>query len=164
MRESHPQLFNILFSNRSAIEKSLPHEVHKHIMVLQELNLAVKALFPAQLQPWCRVANYRQNVLVLETASAAWMMRLRYEQSHLLSALRAQILPSLASIDIKINPTLMTTGNNALQGKVKILQCTAPAPLRLLSQESARELRILAQRSPEQLRHILEKLAALARD
>lgn len=163
MRDSRPQLLDVLFDNTFATEKNTLYKVQQRAIALQKLNHAIQGLLPAQLQPWCRVANYRQSILVLETANASWMMRLRYEQPNLLSALRAQILPSLSSIDIKINPALMAKGSNVVKESAKIpLQTEKTAPLRHLSQESAEELKRLASRSPEKLRNILEKLASLA--
>ncbi|MFL4557346.1 DUF721 domain-containing protein [Yersinia kristensenii] len=163
MRESRPQLLDILFDDAIAAENGPLHNVQQRATALLKLNRAVKGLLPSQLQPWCRVANYRQSVLVLETANASWLMRLRYEQPALLSALRAQILPSLSSIDIRINPSLMAKGHNITQDAVKSSQNPEKSPpLRHLSLESAKELRELARRSPEKLRTILERLAALA--
>lgn len=104
MRDSRPQLLDVLFDDASAGSKGPLHNVQQRAVALLKLNRAVKGLLPAPLHPWCRVANFRQGILVLETANASWMMRLRYEQPALLSALRAQILPSLSSIDIRINP------------------------------------------------------------
>ncbi|WP_174634538.1 DUF721 domain-containing protein [Yersinia thracica] len=163
MRESRPQLLDILFDDAIAAENGSLHNVQQRATALVKLNRAVKGLLPSQLQPWCRVANYRQSVLVLETANASWLMRLRYEQPALLSALRAQILPSLSSIDIRINPSLMAKGHNIMQDAAKSSQNPEKSPpLRHLSLESAKELRGLASRSPEKLRTILERLAALA--
>jgi hypothetical protein len=163
MRDSRPQLLDILFDDASAAEKGPLHNVQQRAVALLKLNRAVRGLLPAQLHPWCRVANFRQGVLVLETANASWMMRLRYEQPSLLSALRAQILPSLSSIDIRINPALMAKGNNQVQNAAQTAENAQPsAPLRHLSQESADALRGLAARSPEKLRKILERLASLA--
>ncbi|OVZ95963.1 DUF721 domain-containing protein [Yersinia sp. 2105 StPb PI] len=163
MRESRPQLLDVLFDDAIAAENGPLHNVQQRATALLKLNRAVKGLLPSQLQPWCRVANYRQSVLVLETASASWLMRLRYEQPALLSALRAQILPSLSSIDIRINPSLMAKGHNITQDIAKSTQNSEKSPpLRHLSLESAKELRGLASRSPEKLRTILERLAALA--
>ncbi|ELI7920975.1 DUF721 domain-containing protein [Yersinia enterocolitica] len=163
MRESRPQLLDVLFDDAIAAENGPLHNVQQRATALLKLNRAVKGLLPSQLQPWCRVANYRQSVLVLETANASWLMRLRYEQPALLSALRAQILPSLSSIDIRINPSLMASGHNHVQNAVKSSQDPEKSPpLRQLSLESAKELRGLASRSPEKLRTILERLAALA--
>ena len=107
MRDSRPQLLDVLFDDASAGSKGPLHNVQQRAVALLKLNRAVKGLLPAPLHPRCRVANFRQGILVLETANASWMMRLRYEQPALLSALRAQILPSLSSIDIRINPALM---------------------------------------------------------
>ncbi|CAL10788.1 DUF721 domain-containing protein [Yersinia enterocolitica] len=163
MRESRPQLLDVLFDDAIAAENGPLHNVQQRATALLKLNRAVKGLLPSQLQPWCRVANYRQSVLVLETANASWLMRLRYEQPALLSALRAQILPSLSSIDIRINPSLMASGHNMTQNAEKSSGNTEKSPpLRQLSLESAKELRGLASRSPEKLRTILERLAALA--
>ncbi|KFK92653.1 MULTISPECIES: DUF721 domain-containing protein [unclassified Serratia (in: enterobacteria)] len=163
MRDSRPQLLDVLFDDATAAEKGPLHNVQQRALALLKLNRAVRGLLPAQLHPWCRVANFRQGVLVLETANASWMMRLRYEQPNLLSALRAQILPSLSSIDIRINPALMAKGNSQVQNAAKTTENEQPsAPLRHLSQESADELRGLAARSPEKLRKVLERLASLA--
>lgn len=163
MRENRPQLLDVLFDDAVAAENGPLHNVQQRATALLKLNRAVKGLLPSQLQPWCRVANYRQSVLVLETANASWLMRLRYEQPALLSALRAQILPSLSSIDIRINPSLMAKGHNLTQDAVKSSENLGKSPpLRHLSLESAKELRGLASRSPERLRTILERLAALA--
>ncbi|MBS0055044.1 DUF721 domain-containing protein [Yersinia sp. Marseille-Q3913] len=163
MRENRPQLLDVLFDDAVAAENGPLHNVQQRATALLKLNRAVKGLLPSQLQPWCRVANYRQSVLVLETANASWLMRLRYEQPALLSALRAQILPSLSSIDIRINPSLMAKGHNMTQDAVKSSENLGKSPpLRHLSLESAKELRGLASRSPEKLRIILERLAALA--
>ncbi|WP_337261148.1 MULTISPECIES: DUF721 domain-containing protein [unclassified Serratia (in: enterobacteria)] len=163
MRDSRPQLLDVLFDDALTTEKGPLHNVQQRALALLKLNRAVRGLLPAQLHPWCRVANFRQGVLVLETANASWMMRLRYEQPSLLSALRAQILPSLSSIDIRINPALMAKGSSQVQDVVKTTEnARTTAPLRHLSQESADELRGLAARSPEKLRKILERLASLA--
>ena len=115
MRDSRPQLLDVLFDDASAGSKGPLHNVQQRAVALLKLNRAVKGLLPAPLHPWCRVANFRQGILVLETANASWMMRLRYEQPALLSALRAQILPSLSSIDIRINPALMAKGSHQVQ-------------------------------------------------
>lgn len=163
MRDSRPQLLDVLFDDALTAEQGPLHNVQQRAVALLKLNRAVRGLLPAQLHPWCRVANFRQGVLVLETANASWMMRLRYEQPSLLSALRAQILPSLSSIDIRINPALMAKGDRQVQSGVKTTEnAQAGAPLRHLSQESANELRRLAARSPEKLRKTLERLASLA--
>ena len=159
MPDRRPQLLDVLFDDASAGGKSPLQSVQQRATALLKLNRAVKGLLPVQLHPWCRVANYRQGILVLETANASWMMRLRYEQSNLLSALRAQILPSLSAIDIRINPSLMAKAEAAAQ---KPQNAETSEVYRQLSPQSADALRGVADRSPEKLKKALERLAALA--
>ncbi|PWC16870.1 DUF721 domain-containing protein [Brenneria corticis] len=164
MRDSRPQSLESLFDSASGAGTGPLRDVQQRAIALLKLNRAVRGLLPAQLHPWCRVANYRHGLLVLETANANWLMRLRYEQPALLSALRAQILPSLASIDIRINPALAAKGHEI----VKKSAIGTPdkeeeaKPFRQLSEQSAEILRGLAGQSPEKLRRILERLASLA--
>ncbi|NMP27760.1 DUF721 domain-containing protein [Rahnella sp. SAP-1] len=163
MRNSRPQLLDILFDDATAAGQSPLRVVQQRAAALLKLNRAVKGLLPPPMQPWCRVGNYRQGVLVLEIANASWMMRLRYEQPALLSALRAQILPSLSSIDIRINPSLMVKTENLSQDNEKTGGSKGPLPpVRQISKQSADELRLLASRSPEKLRKALERLAEMA--
>lgn len=164
MRDSRPQSLESLFDNVSRGNKGPLHDVQQRAIALLKLNRAVKGLLPSQLHPWCRVANYRQGHLILETANASWLMRLRYKQSSLLSALRAQILPSLASIDIRINPALTAKGDETVSGKDNLHaeNKNSDTPPRQLSEQSAETLRHLASHSPEKLRKILERLASLA--
>ena len=126
MRDSRPQLLDVLFDDASAGSKGTLQNVQQRAVALLKLNRAVKACCPLPCIPGA-VANFRQGILVLETANASWMMRLRYEQPALLSALRAQILPSLSSIDIRINPALMAKGSNQVQNAEKRLKTRANA-------------------------------------
>lgn len=160
MRDSRPQSIEKLFDETQS-SGSL-QQIQQRAMALNKLNKAVRALLPSQLHPWVRVANYRQGILVLEVANASWMMRLRYEQPALLSALRAQIIPSLTAIDISINPSLAGKAarveqENRTPGSSgqKNMGCQ-------LSSDSAAALRSVAERSPEKLKKILERLASLA--
>ncbi|WP_380182006.1 DUF721 domain-containing protein [Kalamiella sp. sgz302252] len=159
MRDSRPQSIESFFE--AAEGQSMLQSIQQRAIALNKLNRAVQGVIPAQLHPWCRVANFRQGILVLETANASWMMRLRYEQSSLLSALRAQILPSLTSIDIRINPTLAAKAQENAQESSNRQQ-KEQGPGRQLSEQSAEILRGVASRSPEKLKKTLERLALLA--
>ncbi|ROR05157.1 DUF721 domain-containing protein [Erwinia sp. JUb26] len=160
MRDSRPQSIESYFDQ--AQDKSMLQNIQQRAIALNKLNRAVQGVIPAQLHPWCRVANFRQGILVIETANASWLMRLRYEQSSLLSALRAQILPSLTSIDIRINPSLAVKGHESVQeSSIQKLKAEQP-PIRQLSEHSAEILRSVANQSPEKLKKILERLASLA--
>ncbi|XBS70535.1 DciA family protein [Acerihabitans sp. KWT182] len=167
MRDSRPQSIDILLGSLTTPERSSLRHIQQRAEALLKLNRAVAGILPAPLKPWCRVANFRQGILILETANASWMMRLRYEQSSLLSALRAQILPSLSSIDIRINPTLATKGHQIIQNQGKPLSPGGgqfEGKKRKLSPQSGETIRHLAARSPEKLKEMLERLAKLAGD
>ena len=57
MRDSRPQLLDVLFDDASAGSKGPLHNVQQRAVALLKLNRAVKGLLPAPLHPWCRVAN-----------------------------------------------------------------------------------------------------------
>ncbi len=160
MRDSRPQSLDNLFDDAGT--QSVLQNVQQRATALLRLNRAVRGILPAQLHPWCRVANFRQGILVLETANASWLMRLRYEQATLLSALRAQILPSLTSIDIRINPSLAAIGQDSVQESSTQTSGGHFEVNRELSEQSAEALREVAKRSPEKLRAAIERLASLA--
>ncbi len=160
MRDSRPQSLENLFDDVG--QESMLQNVQQRAVALLRLNRAVKGILPAPLHPWCRVANFRQGILVLETANASWLMRLRYEQATLLSALRAQILPSLTSIDIRINPLLAVKGQEIVQQNTTQTGTEKYEVNRQLSEQSAEALREVAKRSPEKLRATIERLASLA--
>lgn len=131
--------------------------VQQKIIQLRQLNQALQPLLPPPLRRCCRVANYRQGILVIETANASWLLRLRYEQMHLLSALRQHILPALATLEFRINPNFATSGHPAPNRHLK-----SPMACKAISADSAQQLYLLAQRASPNLRAVLLKLAALA--
>ncbi|MDR0805703.1 MAG: DciA family protein [Enterobacteriaceae bacterium] len=159
MRDSRPLLLDTLFD-----DANLLRDIQQRAIALIKLNKAVKALLPKQMHGLCRVANYRQGILVLEVANASWLTRLRYEQQMLLSTLRSEILPSLVSINIKINPKLSTNGQTAedLVHRYTAAHQNEEMPVRQLSEQSAQRIKELAERSSGKLREKLERLAALA--
>jgi hypothetical protein len=155
MRDSRPQLLDNIFDDTSMLRN-----VQQRAVALIKLNKAVKSLLPKQIQPHCRVANYRNGILILETNNANWLMGLRYEQSKLLSTLRADILPGLVAVDIKVNPSWQTH-QSQIEKSSPIDEQQQP-PARKISAETAIHLKELAERSPERLRQKLERLAELA--
>lgn len=160
MRDSRPQALDSLFDESS--KESMLQNIQQRAVALLRLNRAVQGILPAPLHPWCRVANFRQGILVIETANANWLMRLRYEQPALLSALRAQILPSLTSIDIRINPSLAGKRLETVQESNTQTNNGKYTVNRQLSEQSADTLLEVAKRSPEKLKKAIERLASLA--
>ncbi|MCW2255500.1 hypothetical protein M2263_001591 [Providencia alcalifaciens] len=162
MRDSHPQaLFDVL--EESLAKTSSPLQtIQRNAKAINKLNQAVKGLLPTEVKPMCRVANYRNSILVIEVANASWMTRLNYEKLNLLSALRSSILPSLSSIDIRINPVLMRkkVENSSLSNQT-VKNGQVPNG-RKISTETAKHLLHLAKNSSKGLKERLERLAALA--
>jgi hypothetical protein len=138
--------------------KSIPLliTVQQKIIQLCQLNQVLQTLLPTPLPRWCRATHYRQGILVIETANASWLLRLRYEQVRLLSALRQQSLPALAAIEWVINPDFETSGHSAPSRHIKGAMTCKP-----ISLQSAQQLYLLAQRASPNLRTVLLKLAAL---
>ncbi|OZI15369.1 hypothetical protein CE195_02125 [Sodalis-like symbiont of Philaenus spumarius] len=164
MRYSRPHPIDSLFSDAAETGRVSLSKIQQRAILLLKLTRAVNALLPTPLRPWCHVANVRQGVLVLETANASWKMRLRYEQPQLLSALRAQILPSLSSIDIRIHPGLARNQELNKQNNESGRQLDRPLGKkpRRLSVQSAASIRHVAARSEGKLKNTLERLAELA--
>ncbi|EEG85406.1 MULTISPECIES: DUF721 domain-containing protein [Proteus] len=160
MRDSYPQSLEKIFIELEGSNKSTLQLIQQRATILLKLNRAVMALLPVPLRDKCRVANYRNAILIIEVANASWLTRLRYETPSLLSALRQEILPSLSSIDIKINPSLGIKQEK--RSLISSLKEQAPIKRRHLSLESAQSLKYLAEKSPKKLREKLERLAALA--
>lgn len=160
MRDSYPQSLENILKELDGANKNTLQLIQQRATILLKLNRAVMALLPAPLQDKCRVANYRNAILIIEVTNASWLTRLRYEIPTLLSALRREILPSLSSIDIKINPSL--SRKEEKRSLISSLKEQEPIKRRHLSLESAQSLKGLAEKSPKKLREKLERLAALA--
>jgi len=103
----------------------------------------------------CRVANYRNGILVIEVGSAAWRQRLQLLRSLLLTEMRAQ-LPQLASLEVVQNPAIAKARADAL------VPGNSPPQTKKLSQATASHLEALADKAPPGLREKLRRLAALA--
>ena len=162
MRDSHPQaLFDVLEESLAKTSNTL-QTIQRNAKAILKLNRVVKSLLPAEIKPMCRVANYRNNIMVIEVANASWMTRLNYERTNLLSALRSSILPSLSSIDIRINPDLIRKSKqNSSLNKQSVNQ-KENRNQRQISTQTAEQLLRLAEKSPKGLKERFERLAALA--
>jgi hypothetical protein len=125
----------------------IQHKAHQ----LQVINqLLTDELLPGSAQ-YCRVANLRRGILVLEVASGAWLTRLQSMRINLLNQLRAQALPALISIEIKVNPQLF------------IIEQPPKPNQRKISAQTAEHLTALAEQAPPKLAETLLRLAKLAR-
>ncbi|WP_232313480.1 DUF721 domain-containing protein [Enterovibrio coralii] len=100
MRDHRPQ------AALDLLEKGLAGQVRQRAYALSQLNEQVKALLPPQSAKHCRVANFRDGILILECGSSSWANRLNFDRHVLMSSLRQGTLPSLMTIEIKVNPEL----------------------------------------------------------
>lgn len=151
MRDHRPQ------AALDLLENSLSGQIRQRAMALSQLNQQVQALLPPQSAAQCRVANYRDGILILECGSSSWATRLNYDRQTLLSALRRGPLPSLMTIEIKVNPALA-------KAQAEEKEEVAPRPARHLSSTAAQYLEAIAQGAPDSVKKRLEAIAALAKD
>lgn len=147
MRDSRPQL-------NSELIYSLSDNIRTKANLLFSLNQEVHRILP-QSKNICRVANYRNGILVLECASAAWVTRLNYDRQYLLSSLRQTQLSALTTIEIKVNPELAA----ATREQHKPIAATGAS----LSTQAAAGLINLASFTPEKIATRLRKIAKLAK-
>ncbi|MFT5451432.1 MAG: hypothetical protein ACI9N9_000916 [Enterobacterales bacterium] len=71
---------------------------------INRLSQTLKKVIKRPLLDHCRVAHWRDNVLVLAVDSSVWANRLRFEKLNLLSQLRQNGFPGTTSIDVIIQP------------------------------------------------------------
>ncbi|WKE66092.1 DciA family protein [Gallaecimonas kandeliae] len=119
---------------------------------LNALQQHYQELVQGPLGQHSRVANLRGGVLVIEVSSGAWLSQLRLQRSLLLSQMR-QIVPSLTSLDVRINPGLVKSRQQVVN---------KPRNQRRISANTAKELEALAERTGGKLSESLKKLAALS--
>ena len=149
MRDNEPKVLTSLLSQGALLSK-----IKERTVALSQLTKVIDELLPTPLNQHYRVANYRQSVLILEVSSANWLTRIKYEQSNLISGIREKILPSLSSIQYKINPTIATNYSqsvNLSDNNVKIEN--------VLSKQTAIYLNVVAEKAPNKLKKQLIKLA-----
>ncbi|WP_231914649.1 DUF721 domain-containing protein [Candidatus Mikella endobia] len=141
-------------------------QIQQRGIMLLNLNHIVKKLLPVPLRFWCRVANIHQSVMVLEIANASWKLRFLYEQHQLLYSLKNNIIPSLSSINIKINPDMDKKKElNSIKNKKRncIITNTFLEKKRRLSVKSATYISNVALTlSKGKLKNTLERLVQLS--
>ncbi|MCO6552548.1 MAG: DUF721 domain-containing protein [Gilliamella sp.] len=149
MRYNEPQMLTSILTQASSLSK-----IQDRTNALCSLAKVVYDLLPSPLNQQCRVANYRQGVLILEVSSACWLTRLKYEQSNLISEIRKNILPSLSSIQYQINPDISVRWSQSNYQSDKSSLASS-----VMTQKSAMFLSALAENAPDKLKKQLIKLA-----
>ncbi|GAB3523272.1 hypothetical protein BIT28_16845 [Photobacterium proteolyticum] len=147
MRDHRPR------TTASLLDDSQIGNIQQRAIALSKLDKAVKQHLDCS--DHCRVSNYRQGTLIIETASASWSMRLNYERNNLIRKLREQLLPQLASIEVKVNPALAAVERKQEDKAPDIVQ-------KPISPLAAQYLLTTAKNAPDKVKKKLERLAALA--
>ncbi|WP_305406167.1 DUF721 domain-containing protein [Photobacterium leiognathi] len=147
MRDHRPQ------TTGDILEETGLNNIQQRAMALSQLNKAVKQHVNGAEH--CRVSNYRQGILIIETASAAWSMRLNYERHQLIMKLREKLLPKLQDIEIKVNPALAAIQEQKQNKTPDIMQ-------KPISDVAAQHLLATAATAPDKVKKRLERLAQLA--
>lgn len=127
--------------------------IQQRALALSQLDKIVKTHL--HCAEHCRVSNYRQGTLIIETASAAWSMRLNYERQQLIFKLREKSLPKLQDIEIKVNPALAAMTISKQNKIPDIIQ-------KPITDVAAQHLLATAANAPEKVKRRLERLAKLA--
>ncbi|WP_392560956.1 DciA family protein [Orbus sturtevantii] len=146
MRNSEPQSVNSLLNVNTFLT------IQEKSRTLYALNNLISKLLPESLSQECRVANYRQGILIVTVSSAGWLTRLRYEQEKLRSFLRQNGLSGLTSIQFKVDPNLN-------RNKCILHSKDSDLNKRQITQQSAELLMSLAQNCSQKLKSNLIKLA-----
>lgn len=71
---------------------------------LTRLERAVLQSLPAELAAHCKVANLKNETLVLATSSPVWAGRLRFVAPDLIKQLKCQFSLEIRSVELKIQP------------------------------------------------------------
>ena len=73
---------------------------------LIELDKLLKTVLPEEMVPHCRVMNYQNQVLTIETDSGAWATTLRYQERDLVRRLLPyRELSDLRQVIAKVRPS-----------------------------------------------------------
>ncbi len=117
---------------------------------IQDYQGILEMAIGAKIAPKCRVANVRDDVLIIETASGAITTTLNYVKMDILSTFRQNGLPGLVQVKVVTNPELIK----------KAAPQKPLAPRKAMSQKTQEAILAVAQNAPASLQ---EKLTRLAR-
>lgn len=142
-----PQQITKLFAQSSG---NLAQIAQKSLQ-LSDLNHVLVGCVGDTIAQNCRVSNYAQGILTIETDNSAFATRLRFKTDQILSDFRQNVLPDLVDIYIKVIP-----GEQYYQKTVE-----KPVKHRQLSEQASQSILDAASNAPESLKRKLERLAAL---
>ncbi len=146
-RRTPDSLHKIMTSNSGKLAK-----IQQKAGQLQVINQFLTSELIPGSDEYCRVANLRQGVLIIEVASGVWKTRLLQLSNSILEHMREHVSPSLYSIELNVNPALFNE------------RAEAPKPNpRKISHDTAQHLMSVAEIAPPELAATLHRLAKLAK-
>ncbi len=151
MRDHRPQLTEALFANNRF------SDIQKKATALARFNIILGDILPPESQQHCRVANYRQGSLVIETSSPSWKMRINYDRLRVISQFRQHGLPSLTNIEVVINPELGRGINTINTIKKEVYK------ERVISKVAASSILAVSEIATPKLKELMKKIAAHAK-
>jgi hypothetical protein len=117
---------------------------------LNSINQALENSVGATIAQNCRVSNYDQGILTIETAKSGFAMRLKFLRAEILSDFCANVLPDLVHIDVKVVPGEKFYTNAEKKASINT---------NMLSEQAGDYIMEAAINAPESLKRKLEKLA-----
>lgn len=106
------------------------------------------------------IANFRQNILVIEVNSSIWSQRLQFERMNISRALSEATDGQMNQLDIKVAPYRNKTAKTNITNSAT--QVGRPTNNKI-SQQTAEQLTDLAKSAPPALQKTLQRLAAGAK-
>ncbi|MEF1288378.1 DUF721 domain-containing protein [Vibrio sp. M260118] len=147
MRDHRPTLGDEIIAD-SALSR-----MQQHAKEISLLNKELKSILPRGTEDHCRVANIRENQLIIEVASASIKMKLDYERLNILNQLRSKGFARLIAITLQINPELY---------RAKERKDQQAKPRDPISETAAQYLEMIASGASPKVKARLESLAKLA--
>lgn len=99
--KKHPLDIQALFQQK----ENLLNITEKAIFLLH-LNKQIKKNVDSKLAAQIRVANVRNNTLIIETTNSTWAARINYLKKSLLQDLKINF-PDISFIEVKVTPKLI---------------------------------------------------------
>lgn len=147
MRDHRPTLGDEIIAD------SRLSQLQQHAKEIMTINKELKVILPRGAEDHCRVANIRDNQLILEVASAAIKMKIDYERLHILNQLRAKGFARLIGVTVQINPALYRSREEKKESS---------KPRDPISETAAQYLEMIASGASPKVKARLESLAKLA--
>lgn len=147
MRDHRPTLGDEIIAD------SRLSQLQQHAKEIITINKELKTILPRGSENHCRVANIRDNQLILEVSSAGIKMKIDYERLNILNQLRAKGFARLIGVSVQINPDLYRS---------RAEKQPVSKPRDPISSTAAQYLEMIAGGASPKVKARLESLAKLA--